>query len=251
MKRILLTAGILLLLVFLLLHPQEGLAAARTGMTLWLNSLIPALLPFIILTGVLIHTGSIEKILLPFRPLFEFLLGVSVYGGYVFLLGMLCGYPMGAKLASDMYESHKISRREAEYLTTFCNNASPSFIITYLGQICLLNKVPASRLFLCLFLSDFICMMIFRLLIYRNHLPGSVPHTDRHDEKRDIFRSLIGQRSGCLYYERIRNYHPAWGIYSPVFHTCRLHQPVLAILSCIPVCSAGIHGNHYRTVSHR
>ena len=68
MKRILLTAGILLLLVFLLLHPQEGLAAARTGMTLWLNSLIPALLPFIILTGVLIHTGSIEKILLPFRP---------------------------------------------------------------------------------------------------------------------------------------------------------------------------------------
>ena len=182
MKRILLTAGTLLLLVFLLLHPQEGLAAARTGMTLWLNSLIPALLPFIILTGVLIHTGSIEKILLPFRPLFEFLLGVSVYGGYVFLLGMLCGYPMGAKLASDMYESHKISRREAEYLITFCNNASPSFIITYLGQICLLNKVPASRLFLCLFLSDFICMMIFRLLIYRNHLPGSVPHTDRHDE---------------------------------------------------------------------
>ena len=185
MKRILLTAGTLLLLVFLLLHPQEGLAAARTGMTLWLNSLIPALLPFIILTGVLIHTGSIEKILLPFRPLFEFLLGVSVYGGYVFLLGMLCGYPMGAKLASDMYESHKISRREAEYLTTFCNNASPSFIITYLGQICLLNKVPASRLFLCLFLSDFICMMIFRLLIYRNHLPGSVPHTDRHDEKKE------------------------------------------------------------------
>ena len=174
MKRILLTAGTLLLLIFLLLHPQEGLAAARTGMTLWLNSLIPALLPFIILTGVLIHTGSIEKILLPFRPLFEFLLGVSVYGGYVFLLGMLCGYPMGAKLASDMYESHKISRREAEYLTTFCNNASPSFIITYLGQICLQNKVPASRLFLCLFLSDFICMMIFRLLIYRNHLPGSV-----------------------------------------------------------------------------
>lgn len=144
-----------------------------------------------------------------------------------FLLGMLCGYPMGAKLASDMYESHKISRREAEYLTTFCNNASPSFIITYLGQICLLNKVPASRLFLCLFLSDFICMMIFRLLIYRNHLPGSVPHTDRHDEKKETSSApLSGNASGCLYYERIRNYHPAWGIYSPVFHTCRLHQPV-------------------------
>lgn len=101
MKRILLTAGTLLLLVFLLLHPQEGLTAARTGMTLWLNSLIPALLPFIILTGVLIHTGSIEKILLPFRPLFEFLLGVSVYGWICVSPCWLCGYPWGAKLASD------------------------------------------------------------------------------------------------------------------------------------------------------
>lgn len=252
MKRILLTAGTLLLLVFLLLHPQEGLAAAHTGMTLWLNSLIPALLPFIILTGVLIHTGSIEKILLPFRPLFEFLLGVSVYGGYVFLLGMLCGYPMGAKLASDMYESHKISRREAEYLTTFCNNASPSFIITYLGQICLLNKVPASRLFLCLFLSDFICMMIFRLLIYRNHLPGSVPHTDRHDEKKETSSAPL---SGSALDVSIMNGFETitrLGGYILLFSILgRLHQPVLAILSCIPVCSAGIHGNHYRTVSHR
>lgn len=180
MKRILLTAATLLLLIFLLFHPQEGLIAARTGMNLWLNNLIPALLPFIILTGVLIHTDGIEKILAPFEPLFSTLLGVNVYGGYVFLLGLLCGYPMGAKLASDMYESGKISRREAEYLTTYCNNASPAFIITYLGRICLKNAVSIPRLFLCLFLSDFICMMFFRFFVYRNHI-----QTFTHNEKKE------------------------------------------------------------------
>ena len=61
MRSILLTAGTGLLLVFLLLHPGEGLASARAGMTLWLNTLLPTLLPFMILTGVLTHTKGIEK----------------------------------------------------------------------------------------------------------------------------------------------------------------------------------------------
>ena len=156
----------ILLLVFLIMHPGEGLAAAKEGMSLWLNTLIPTLLPFIILTGVLIHTGGIEKLLAPLAPVFRFLLGVDVYGGYVFLLGMLCGYPMGAKLASDLYEAGKISRSEAHYLTTFCNHASPAFVITYLGQHCLKGTVPVSRLFISLLSADLICMLFFRFGIY-------------------------------------------------------------------------------------
>lgn len=156
----------ILLLLFLIMHPVEGLAAAREGMSLWLNTLIPTLLPFIILTGVLIHTGGIEKLLAPLAPVFRFLLGVDVYGGYVFLLGMLCGYPMGAKLASDLYEADRISRTEAHYLTTFCNHASPAFVITYLGQHCLKGSVPKSRLFISLLSADLICMLFFRFGIY-------------------------------------------------------------------------------------
>ena len=74
---------------------------------------------FMILTGVLIHTKGIEKILSPLKPVFRFFLGTDVYGGYVFILGMVCGYPMAAKLASDLYETGRISRIEALYLTTF------------------------------------------------------------------------------------------------------------------------------------
>ena len=155
-----------LLLVFLVMHPREGFASAKEGMTLWLNTLLPTLLPFMILTGILIHTGGIEKLLTPLAPVFRFLLGVDVYGGYVFLLGMLCGYPMGAKLASDLYEAGKISRSEAHYLTTFCNHASPAFVITYLGQHCLKGTVPVSRLFISLLSADFICMLFFRFRIY-------------------------------------------------------------------------------------
>ena len=102
-KNTILTGGICFLLVFLLLHPAESLSCARAGMTLWLNTLIPTLLPFIILTGMLTHTGHIRKLLLPFESFFHIFPGVSIWGGYVFVLGMLCGYPLGAKLASDLY----------------------------------------------------------------------------------------------------------------------------------------------------
>ena len=69
-------------------------------MGLWLNTLIPALLPFIILTDAMIKKGSIEKILHPFQKVWQLLLGVSSCGAYACLLGILCGYPMGAKITS-------------------------------------------------------------------------------------------------------------------------------------------------------
>lgn len=159
----------ILLFLFLMIHPQEGLAAAKEGMGLWLNTLIPTLLPFLILTSVLIRTGGIERLLLPMEPFFQFALGTSIYGGYVFLLGMLCGYPMGAKLTSDLYCAGKIDRREAHYLTTFCNHASPAFILTYLGQHCLGGAIPARWLFVSLLGADLICMLFFRFLVYRGH----------------------------------------------------------------------------------
>ena len=92
LKNILLVCGVFFLLGFLLMHPAESLVCAKAGMTLWLNTLIPTLLPFIILTGILTRIDNIQKILSPLESYFRVLLGVSSWGGYVFLLGMLCGY---------------------------------------------------------------------------------------------------------------------------------------------------------------
>jgi sporulation integral membrane protein YlbJ len=168
MKRIFSITGVLLLLLFLLIYPKEALAASREGMTLWLNTLIPTLLPFLILTGILLHNDGIERIFAPLSPVWNRLFGLSANGAYVLLLGLLCGYPMGAKLASDLYSYGKIDKREAHYLLTFCNNASPSFLITYLSHICLKDTLPLSKMIGILLLADFLCMLVFRFLVYHN-----------------------------------------------------------------------------------
>ena len=71
----------------------------------------------------------------------------------------------GAKLTADLYYAGKISRQEAEYLLTFCNNPSPAFLITYVGHICLEGKLHIGFLVGILFLSDMICMCFFSLYI--------------------------------------------------------------------------------------
>lgn len=189
MKQKVMLSVILLLLIFLLRFPEEAVSAAQKGMRLWLNTLIPTLLPFIILTGFLIHTNGIEKIFSPFSRVWKALFGLSPEGAYAFLIGMLCGYPMGAKITSDLYKYKRISKTEAEYLLTFCNNPSPAFVITYLTGSCLKNTVSAGRVLTILFISNFLCMLFFRFVIYKNKTTAIEHHSSAKKET-SIFTSL-------------------------------------------------------------
>ena len=157
-----------MLLFFFIRYPEEALNASRQGMQLWLNTLIPTLLPFIILTSILIKTNLIDKMFQPFHKFWRILLGLSPMGVYAFFTGLLCGYPMGAKITSDLYSHGKIPRREAHYLLTFANNASPAFIINYLYITCLKKQIPLEKILGILVLSMILCMLFFRFVIFKN-----------------------------------------------------------------------------------
>ena len=169
MKRKIIIFFYICLLLFLLFHPKESLAGVKNGLGLWLNIMIPTLLPFLILTGALLKTGNIRKLLKPSAFFWKKLFGLSPAGAYVLILGLLCGYPMGAKLAHDLYIDQQISRREGEYLLTFTCNASPAFIISYLSGMLMKNKVSAAQMILVFLAADLFCMLFFRFLVYHGH----------------------------------------------------------------------------------
>ena len=151
-------------------------------MSLWLNVMIPTLLPFLILTGILLKAGNIPQLLGPLSPFWKHFFGISPAGAYVLILGFLCGYPMGAKLAHDLYINHQISQREGEYLLTFSCNASPAFIFSYLSKNILEGKVPPHSLLLLLLSADFVCMLFFRFLVYHGNTVSSVEPESRKKE---------------------------------------------------------------------
>lgn len=141
MKKILYGLGVSGILCFLLLFPSDALSASRNGLHLWFDTLLPTLLPFMILSNFLIQAGLIRPMVSVLSPLFYRLLRLSPSGTYALVIGFLCGYPMGAKVLADLRNTEQISREEAEYLIEFCNNISPSFIITFLVTANL--KAPA------------------------------------------------------------------------------------------------------------
>ena len=121
----------LILTLCILIMPREALDGASQGLLLWFNRVAPAMLPCMMLTSFCMETGFFHRIQSKNFPGLQNFTGLSGGGLYAALLGLLCGYPMGAKITADLYRKSLIDRREADYLLCFCNQLSPSFLIEY------------------------------------------------------------------------------------------------------------------------
>lgn len=112
--------------------PEVVFQGAKDGLLLWFHTVLPTLFPFLVITGLMVGSNTIYYVSRLFGKYFRSFFAVSDAGVFVVLCGFLCGYPMGAKLASDLVVSKRISPQEGAYLLSFCNNTSPAFIISYI-----------------------------------------------------------------------------------------------------------------------
>ena len=108
-------------------------AAAAEALSLCARSVIPALFPFLVVSSLLLSLGLGELLSPMLAGLLEPLFRVDGVGSSALLLGLVGGYPIGAKTAADLYRGGRLSRPEAERLLAFCNNSNPVFLISVLG----------------------------------------------------------------------------------------------------------------------
>ena len=162
MRRYFSSSVIIVLFILLLYFPQEVFAGASDGLLLWFQVIIPTLLPFIIISNLMINTSAIHILSKLLEPLLSRLFGVSDYGTFAILTGFLCGYPMGSKVTADMIREGYISIEEGQYLLSFCNNTSPMFIISYLVWQNLNRKDFLVPTLFILTLSPICCSFLFR-----------------------------------------------------------------------------------------
>lgn len=124
-----LTAGMAALLHW----PQESIQAAREGLRLCGNVMIPSLFPFFVLSSLAVELGLsrylgqlLEAVM---RPLFR----VNGSCASALALGLLGGYPVGAKTAFALCQNGQCTKTETERLLAFCNNSGPAFILGVVG----------------------------------------------------------------------------------------------------------------------
>ena len=114
-------------------YSDAAISAMSEGMRLCVSTLIPSLFPVMVLSELLVRSGAAELLGKLFGAPISRLFGISREGSVAWILGTLCGFPIGMKCALSLYERGKISRAELEHLSTFCNMPSSAFLIGAVG----------------------------------------------------------------------------------------------------------------------
>ncbi|MDP4161559.1 MAG: sporulation integral membrane protein YlbJ [Bacillota bacterium] len=128
LKTVFLSATVTILASSLIFFPQESLEASIRGLNMWWEIVFPSLLPFFIVSEMLIGFGVVRFIGVLLEPLMRPLFKVPGVGGFVWAMGMASGFPSGAKLTARLRQEGQLTKIEAERLVSFTNSSNPLFI---------------------------------------------------------------------------------------------------------------------------
>lgn len=161
LKKNLLSIIFFLYTVFLILFSTSNLSAAKAGLKLWANNVVPSLFPFLIATNLLSYTNVVNYFSKFFNKTMRYLFNVSGSFSYAFLLGFISGYPIGAKIVTELYKDGKCTKDEAERALCFTNNSGPLFIIGTIG----IGFFKSSTIGLLLLISHFLASITSGIIL--------------------------------------------------------------------------------------
>lgn len=127
-KTLLLGAIVTLLAIALIVYPKEALEGSVRGLNTWWKVVFPSLLPFFIVSEMLIGFGVVKFIGILLEPFMRPLFRVPGVGGFALAMGMASGFPSGAKITSRLRQEKQLTAIEAERLVSFTNSSNPIFI---------------------------------------------------------------------------------------------------------------------------
>lgn len=131
--RTLISFGFVFLLSLFLKNAELAIIQVKEGIRLSLESVIPSLFPFMIISELIVKCGIADVLSKPLARIANLLFGISGKGATVFFIGAICGFPLGARSAVQLYDNGEIDKKELSALMDFSNNPSSAFVISAVG----------------------------------------------------------------------------------------------------------------------
>ncbi len=122
-----------IMLFFVMKFPDAAIEYMQRGLGLCVSVVIPSLFPFMVVSELIVLSGVSSYFAKPLGTFSHRLFGVCGEGATAFLLGTLCGSPIGARAAVSLYKRGRISFDELTNLVCFSNNPSSAFVISAVG----------------------------------------------------------------------------------------------------------------------
>lgn len=186
MKKIITNICSMLLLLFVLINvltkSNEINTAISTAFIIWKENLFPFLFPMFVISELLINYGFVNLISEITKGITNKYFKTSSYASFVFILGLLTGFPSSAKYINNLYENKLITEKEASKILMFTHFSNPLFIIGTIATTFLGNSKLAILIFICHYIPNIIIPLLFR-----NY------HPSKKENTKVSFKNIITQ----------------------------------------------------------
>lgn len=162
LTNILISICFCLLIICLITFSNTNLLAVKAAISLWINAVVPSLLPFFIATELLSYTKVTLVLSKLFNKIMRPIFNVPGEGSFALILGSISGYPVGAKIVSDFKKNNICTEEECERLLAYTNNSGPLFILGTVGVSLFGSSEIGFLLLLTHILASFTVGFLFR-----------------------------------------------------------------------------------------
>ncbi len=165
----------LFLFIYLLVFPDYATENTVSALYFCFQTLIPSLFIYMVLAKIIVSLPIMDKI-------------TSKIGFPLvcLILGTVSGSPIGAKIASDLYDSGRISKKEGEFLYSFTNNASLSFVMGFIGLKIIKDIVFGIKLAFFQFIASCFTAVFMKYLIFgKEKFPKVLPQKTKKTNLKD------------------------------------------------------------------
>lgn len=170
-KRILkyiVATGFVFLGFALIVYSKQVSKAIINSIYSCLTIVIPSLFAFIVVSNLLIKSNIYIYISKPFYIISKYLLRIPSEFFSIFLLSNIGGYPVGAKLLTELIDENKINKKTAEKMICYCYCNSPAFFVGAVGATVFNNIITGMILYISVVLSNFFIGIILGI---KNEIP--------------------------------------------------------------------------------
>jgi sporulation integral membrane protein YlbJ len=113
--------------------PDESFHASLQGLTIWWEIVFPALLPYLILSEMMLAQGVVHWIGAWLEPLMRTFFRLPGISGWAIAIGLTAGTPAGAEITARLRKQGQINRHEGETLLALSSLCNPIFLISVIS----------------------------------------------------------------------------------------------------------------------